>query len=316
MTVEQDGTDGRVAHDQERVVSARTSLRGQFGALWTYRELLVGLVRKELRVKYRGTALGFAWSMVTPAMTLGIYYVVFNVILTAGIPNFAIFLMSGLVVWNLFSSGVAAAAGSVVGNAPIVNKVYFPRLVLPVSAVGAGIVHFALQGLVLLGAIVLTQNSIEYSWLPLVVAAFLVLVVLTLALGVLMSALNVHARDTQHFLELILMGWFWLTPIIYQYQLVANRLISKGWPEHLALLNPITSITLAFQRVFYNTIDGASATDRPSLSGEAATSQILPDESFLWYFRNVAVVGVLSVVLLIVAIEVFSRLEGNFAEEL
>ncbi|MFV1989205.1 MAG: hypothetical protein ACC652_00515, partial [Acidimicrobiales bacterium] len=94
-----------------------------------------------------------------------------------------------------------------------------------------------------------------------------------------------------------------------------NKLVEKALPENLALLNPITSITLVFQRVFYNRIDGAGGSERPGLAN-VTSSQILPDESLLWYFRNVAVVGVISIVLLLVAIEVFSRLEGNFAEDL
>lgn len=305
------------AHGQVRLVTKRTDFIGQLKAVWLFKELLVGLVRKELRVKYRGTALGFAWSLLNPALSIAIYYLVFDVILESGIPVFTIYLLSGLLVWNLFSSGVAAAAGSVVGNAPLVNKVYFPRLVLPISAVGASIVHFALQGLVLIAALFVVGVDIELTWLPIALAAFLVLVLLTLGVGVLLSSLNVHFRDTQHVLELLLLGWFWTTPIVFHYQLVADKLAANSLPVWLALLNPITSLTLVFQRVFHNHVFGdGSSFERPGLEAEGPVLQILPAESWVWYLRNVGIIGLVSAVLFVVAVEVFSRLEGNFAEEL
>src|SRR3954470_12124034 len=99
----------------QRVVSARVSLRYRLAEIWRYRELFVGLVRKELKVKYKESFLGFLWSMLNPAATLLIYYVVFQLILKNGIPHFAIYLVSGILVWNLFSTAVPAATGSVVG---------------------------------------------------------------------------------------------------------------------------------------------------------------------------------------------------------
>jgi ABC-2 type transport system permease protein len=108
-------------------------------------ELLRNLVRKDLKVKYKGSTLGFAWSLANPLLLLAVYYVVFQVILPGRIPSFAIYLMSGLLVWNAFSSAVTGAATSVVGNANLVKKVRFPLPVLPLSAVGFAAVHFVLQ---------------------------------------------------------------------------------------------------------------------------------------------------------------------------
>src|SRR6202011_842842 len=120
-----------------RVVSARVNLRQHVRDIWLYRELLLGLTRKELKVKYKNSVLGFLWSMLNPATSLLVFYVVFQVILKNGIPYFAIYLISGILVWNLFSNALPQACGSVVNNGPIVKKVSFPREVLALASVGA-----------------------------------------------------------------------------------------------------------------------------------------------------------------------------------
>ena len=119
-----------------RVVSARTGLRQQLRDIWAYREFLILSVRTQLKVKYKNSALGFLWSMLNPALYLVVYYIVFQIILGSGIPNFAIFLLSGLLVWNLFSYAIAGATGSIVGGAGIIKKVSFPREILPAGGGG------------------------------------------------------------------------------------------------------------------------------------------------------------------------------------
>ncbi|MDQ3147716.1 MAG: ABC transporter permease [Actinomycetota bacterium] len=276
--------------------------------VWRYRELLVNLVRKELKVKYKNSALGFVWSLLNPALYLGVFYVVFQVVLKTGIPDFAIFLLAGLLPWNLFSASLGAATQSIVGNAPLVNKVWFPREILPLAAIGAALVHFVLQAAVLMVAMAGFRHAPSLAHLPVVVLALVVLVVLGAALGIALSAVNVYLRDTSHLLELGLLAWFWVTPIVYQYRLVGDRI--GEW----ALINPVTPIVLAFQRGLFNRVDGAGGSDR---LGEAAQSSgILPDESVLWYLRNVAVLGLVSVALLLGALWLFGRLEDDFAEEL
>lgn len=309
-------TVNRTSLGHGRVVTSRLSVREQLQAVASYRELLVGLVRKELKVRYRGSALGFLWSLLNPALSLAVFYVVFEILLNSGIPSFPIFLLSGLLAWNLLSGALAGATGSVVANAGLVNKVYFPRLILPVASVGAAIVHFFLQAIVLVAVLVATSYDIALGWVWLLVPAFVGLVLLSGCLSVLLSAVNVYARDTQHFLELVLLAWMWLTPIVYPYQLVAERLAERDLPSWLPLLNPMTSVTLVFQRVLHNRVDGeGGVSDRPGLAG-VTVNQILPDESMWWYLRNVSVLIVVSTAVLLVAIHVFSRLEGNFAEEL
>jgi ABC-2 type transport system permease protein len=275
--------------------------------VWRYRELLGNLVRKELKVKYKNSALGFVWSLLNPALYLVVFYVVFQVVLKAGIPNFAIFLLSGLLPWNLFSASLAASCQSIVGNASLVGKVWFPREILPLAAVGAALVHFFLQLTVLLAALVVFRYAPDPAYMPVALVALVVLVVLAGAIGIGLAAVNVPLRDTAHLLELALLAWFWVTPIVYQYQALGDRL--GNW----ALLNPVTPVVLAFQRAIY----GERQVEVGGSSRLGTTTQgILPDESVWWYFRNVAVLGVVSVLLLLGALWLFGKLEGDFAEEL
>ncbi|MDQ3757265.1 MAG: ABC transporter permease [Actinomycetota bacterium] len=289
-----------------RVISNRTSVWQRVAEIWRYRELLVGLVRKELKVKYKNSALGFFWSMLNPALYLFVFYIVFQLVLKNGIPFFAIYLLSGLLVWNLFSTAMNGATVSVVANAAIVKKVSFPREILAMASVGASLVHFFLQGAVLLMALLAFQYRPSLSYLPLVPVALFALLLVACALGILLAAANVYARDTQHLLELVLLAWFWMTPIVYQYRLVADRLGENAW---LYRLNPITPIVLTFQRAVYNKVE--------PLTGEGVPIAILPAHAGQWwYLSQLLVVIAVAAVVLLFALAVFGRLEGNFAEEL
>lgn len=290
------------------VIAPARSVPKRLLAVWQYRELLVGLVRKELKVKYKDSSLGFVWSMLNPAMYLAVFYVVFQVILGSGIPYFAIYLLSGLLAWTLFNNSVTAATGAIVNNGSLVNKVYFPREILPLSTVGANVVHFFLQGMVLLATLVIFRYDVAFGYLWLIVPALLVLLLLTSALGILFAALNVYVRDLQHLLELAMLAWFWMTPIVYPWQLTADQLSSRGIPTLVTLINPVTSVVISLQRAIYGL---ATFVD-----GNGNTVGVLPDESGLWYLRNLGIVGVASAGIFVLAVHVFGRLEANFAEEL
>jgi ABC-2 type transport system permease protein len=291
------------------VIAPGRSVADRMRAVWRYRELLVGLVRKELKVRYKDSSLGFFWSMLNPAMYLAVFYVVFQVILGSGIPYFAIYLLSGLLAWNLFNASLTAATGSIVNNGALVNKVFFPREILPLSTVGANLVHFFLQGIVLLLALVVFRFGVSLEYLWLIVPAMLVVLLLVSGLAILFSALNVYARDLQHLLELVLLAWFWMTPIVYPWQLPAGKLAEHGLSSNLTLLNPMIPVVIALQRAIYGTV---SYVDKDT----GDTVHILPDASSLWYFRNLAIVGVVAAGIFVFAVHVFGRLEANFAEEL
>jgi ABC-2 type transport system permease protein len=270
--------------------------------VWRYRELLGTLVRKELKVKYKNSALGFVWSLLNPMLYLVVFWIVFTQFLPASIPSFPIFLLSGLLPYNLFSAGLGGGTTSIVGNASLVTKVWFPREILPLASIGAALVHFGLQLAVLAGALVAFRYQPSWSYLPLIVPALLVLLVLVAALAVFLAAINVYARDTQHLLELVLLAWFWMTPIVYVYAQVADKV--GNW----ALLNPLTPIVITMQRAIWGT-------PIVTISGGKRVHAI-PDASQWWYLRNLGIVAVVSAVLLVIALRIFGRLEDNFAENI
>src|SRR5258707_7311214 len=187
----------RRAH--ERVVQPRSSVLERFRRIVKYHELLVGMTRKELKVKYKNSILGFAWSLLNPLLYLVLFYIAFVKILGSGVPAFPIYLLSRLLVWNLFSTGLSGACMSVTSNSGLVKKVSFPREILPLAAIGSMLIHFFLQSAVLFAVLAIVRWDVAWAYIPLLPLALLALVLLTGALGVLLSALNVYPRDTQHF---------------------------------------------------------------------------------------------------------------------
>ena len=278
-----------------RTITAQGSARHRLRELIQYRELLGNLIRKELKVKYKSSTLGFVWSLLNPAMYLVVFYFV-GIVLGSGIPRFAIYLVSGIVVWNLFSVSLATATASVVGAPGLVKKVWFPREILPFSAIGGGLVHFFLQGLVLVAGLALFQHPVSWKHILLLPLALGDLLLLLAGLSLLLSAANVYLRDVQHLVELLLMAWFWGSPVVYQFSLVDDKLGDLSW---LYLLNPVTPIVMVFQEALYGTYLGA-----------------LEPHSITWHLQTLGAVGVGSLVLFVIGFSVFRRLEGNFVEAL
>lgn len=279
-----------------RTITPKGHLGTRVRDIFRYRELLVNLVRKDLKVRYKSSVLGFLWSLLNPAMLLVVYWFVFSVLLGSGIPRFPIYLLSGLLVWNLFNVGLISATGSVVASSGIVNKVWFPREVLPLSAIGAALVHFFLQGIVMIFTLLAFRHPVEWAYLPLLPIALAALLLFCAALSILLSAINVYLRDMQHLVELALLPWFFSSPIVYSYDLIADKL---GRFSGLYLLNPVTPVVLVFQRAIYGDY-----------------SEIVHQFPYWWYLRNLLLVIVGSLVLLTFSLSVFRRLEGNFTEEL
>lgn len=269
--------------------------------LFAHREVLVNLTRKELKVKYKSSVLGILWSMLNPLMYLVVFYLVFTKFLRSDIPDFWAYLLSGLLAWTLFSTGLAGATGSVVGNGSLVTKVAFPREILPLSSIGSSLVNFSFQFLVLIAVFLVFAYRFVGPALVLLPLALAVLLMFTVAMGFATSALNVRYRDTAHLIELLLLAWFWLTPVIYPALLVLER-GQLAW--RIYQLNPLVTITLGFQRAIYGhrlLPDGRS---------------VLPDPGIAWYAVRLGLVGVGSLLLLYLGWRLFYRRSGDFAEEL
>ena len=289
--------EGRAALARERA-AAQGRLR------W---ELLSQLIRKDLKVKYQGSTLGFVWSLANPLLLLGIYYLIFAVVFDNNVPAYHVYLMAGLLAFTAFSQGVSGASGSVVANSGLVKKVRFPLLVLPLSGVGFAMVQLALQLPVLLVIALISGVNFFAAPFLLIVPALALLVVFSTALGVLAAALNVRYRDTSHFVEIAMLMWFWLNPILYQAHLVKDRLEEYGlfW---VYFLNPMATVVSTFQRAVYQ--------DPYYVDLEGETRLLLVDPGYLFYVRNLAIGFAISALLLLLARRTFSRLQADFAEDL
>jgi ABC-2 type transport system permease protein len=283
-------------------VTSPERARAQGRVRW---ELLAGMVRKDLKVKYQGSVLGFLWSLANPLLVLVVYTFVFQVVLKTGIPQFGFYLLAGLLVWNAFAAAVGTSTGAVVGNAGLVKKVRFPLSVLPLSAVGFALVHFALQLVVLLIALTVAGHTdFAGPQLLLAVPAIGVAVLFTVALSFLVAGLNVRYRDTQHVVEVALMAGFWLNPIVYSVSLVRSALEPHDafWAY---FLNPMAGVVTAMQRALY-------AQNPPLPSG----GTVLADDGYAFYLEKLALGALVSAALLVLGVAVFRRLSSDFAEEL
>jgi ABC-2 type transport system permease protein len=276
--------------------------------LAAHREILANLVRKELKVKYAASVLGAVWSLLNPLVYLAVFSFVAKV-LGAGIPNYPVYLLSGLLAWNLFSASMGGGARAVLDNANLVKKVAFAREILPLSAVGVGLVDFALQSAVLLLYIIVSGYGLHLPELALWPLAFATLLVLTVALSLWFSALNVRYRDVGHLLNIALLVWFWATPIVYAEFQVQQLAMKQTWfgIQRLAfyLLNPMVDIVAGFHRALYGTVTPIGAPE-----------PILFDKSLGWVAGILTITFVVSLGGLRLAWGYFFNRSGEFAEEL
>ena len=252
-------------------------------SLWAYRELLYFLVWRDLKVRYRQTAIGAGWVVLQPLLTMAIFTVIFGRF--AGIPSdglpYPLFCYTALVPWTLFSNALSRGGESVVGNANLVTKVYFPRLLLPLSGVLSPVVDFAIAAMVLV--VMIAWYRIPLTLNVLALPFFILLVVCTaLAVSVWLSALNVRYRDVRHTIPFLLQVWMFASPISYPVSMVTE------W-RLLYSLNPMVGVIEGF---------------RWALLGKQS-----PD------FGVVAVSTAVVVVLLAAGVVYFRQMERTFADE-
>lgn len=276
--------------------------------LLAHREVLVNLIRKELKVRYAASVLGAAWSLLNPVMFLAVFSLVAYVLGNL-IPDFPVFLLSGLLAWNFLANSLQAGSRSVIDNSNLVKKMAFPREILPLSAIGVALFDFVLQSVVLILVIAISGHGFQLPDLWLYPLAIVVLVVFTAALAFWVAALNVRYRDVGHLLSLALLVWFWATPIVYQGWLVQEKLQAVRflgldvWT--LYLLNPAAVIALGFQRALYSIVVPGPGQE-----------PILPPMSLGTLTGLLLAVLAVSVLMLFLAWRSFFHRSGDFAEEL
>jgi lipopolysaccharide transport system permease protein len=231
------------------VIEPRTALRGLgLIELWRYRELLYFLVWRDVKVRYKQTMLGGVWVLLQPLATAAIFALLFGRlarVASDGVPYYP-FAYAGLVVWTLFQQGVQLASVSLVNSSSLITKVYFPRAVVPISSVLAGLVDFAVAAAGLL--VVAAASGLEPGWRLLLVPPLVALAIVAAAgVGLGLAALSVAYRDVRHAVPFLMQLWFFLTPVIYPSSHVAPVLAARGLPVWFFGLNPLTGIVEAFR---------------------------------------------------------------------
>lgn len=213
--------------------------------LWAYRELLWVLTQRDIKVRYKQTVLGILWAVIQPVMAMVVFTIFFGNL--AKIPSdghaYPVFVYAALLPWMFFANAVSSASSSVIGSSNLVSKVYFPRLIIPLSSVGAGVIDFMLSAVVLL----LLMLYYGAGWtLHLLFAPVLLLAVIFIALGVgtLLAALHVAYRDFRYVIPYLIQLWMFATPVVYPASLVPEQ-----W-KWLLYLNPMAGLIEGFRSVF------------------------------------------------------------------
>ena len=264
--------------------------------------LLKLLVRKEIKVRYRGSVLGLLWSYVKPLMQFLVYFVALGIFLNlqGSTPNYAIYLFSGIILVNFFVEVLGNSTRSIVDNRDLIRKIYLPRELFPVSTLLVSAIHFLPQTVVLIGACLMTGWAPSVLQLAAVVLAFIIVGVLATGLGLLFGAANVYFRDSENIVDMILMIVTWASPVLYVWTMVERALGSYFF---LYQLNPMTVAVEIFHWGFWY----------PTLSSsQLAAAPVVPGLATVW---APAALGV-SVLILFVGQMVFRRLSVRFAQEL
>ncbi len=213
--------------------------------LYSYREMIFSLVKRDLKGRYKGSALGFLWTFLNPLLQLAVYTMVFSVIMRAGIEDYYIFLFVALVPWIFFSTSLAGGSSCIWAQQEMVKKIYFPREVLPIAYVTSQFVNMLLSFIVIFAVLILsghTLNFIAILYLPLIM---IIEYVLALGMAMLTSAITVYLRDLEYILGIVTMAWQFLTPVMYSVDAVPEQL--RG----IFALNPMTPVIVAYRDILY-----------------------------------------------------------------
>ena len=252
--------------------------------LYAYRQMIFSLVKKDLRGRYKGSVLGFLWTFINPLFQLIVYTIVFSKILPNNIDKYYLYLFVALIPWIFFSSSITVGAASIVAQKDLVKKIYFPRMVIPISYVTSCFVNMLLCFIVIFAVIIVTGAGINFLAVLTLPVIMIVEYVFALGMALLTSAITVYFRDLEHILGIVSMAWMYLTPVVYSKSIVPPRYLP------IFNLNPMTHIIDCYRTVLY---------DRQ-----------VPDlTTLLW-------AAVLGVLFLLIGAVVFNKLQKHFAEEL
>ena len=252
------------------------------GRLYEYRELLKSNVKKDIRGKYKGSFLGILWSFINPLLTVIVYAIVFPYILRVQQENYLIFLIIGIIPWTFVTSTIAYGTTTILGNADIIKKVFFPREILPISVALSGLVNFFISCLIIF--IFMFFSGIGFTkYIILLPLIALIQFVLLLGIIFITSSVNIYMRDLEYIVNFFINLLFYATPIIYSVDMFPDKF------KWVLNLNPLATIITSYRDILYY--------------GQ------LPNLTMLMW------VGLFSFILLIIGYAIFRKLEKGFAEE-
>lgn len=255
----------------------------QLRELYDYREMIYNLVKKDLRTRYKGSFLGFLWTFVNPLLQLMIYTIIFSTIMRINVDKFYIYLFVALIPWMFFTSSVQGGATSILAGKDLIKKIYFPRLIMPLAVVNSAFMNMLFSMVIVFLALIISGIGLS-KYIFLLPIIMILEYLLALGLALIFSALNVFFRDLEHILGIVIMGWFYLTPIVYTVDMIPEKYLGVFY------LNPMTSIIMAYRDILYYK--------------QMPQFEIL-GQIFLW-----------SLGFILIGYLVFQKLQKRFAEEL
>lgn len=275
-------------------------MRHRAAELMRYRYLLYNLVRRDLKVRYKNSLLGIVWSLLNPLLMMIVFSIVFTFAFKSGdIPNYPVFILVGLLPWNFFSGALIGGTVSITGNAGLIKKIYFPREILPTAAILSNLVNFFFAVIVLViflyaSGIGLTRYAL---WFPILL---IIQIIFTLGLSMLLGTINVFYRDVLMVLDIVMLAWFFLTPVIYSLEFFGAQQTVYGITfdpaEVMRWLNPMASIIDGYRTILWGNLAGTG-----------------PGPMDLRYLLRTAVTAV---IVFIIGYSAFLRYQAVFGEKL
>ncbi|HMP41536.1 MAG TPA: ABC transporter permease [Roseiflexaceae bacterium] len=279
------------------VIDRSAGVMRKIRELWGYRELIRNLVLRDMRVRYKGSALGYLWTQLAPLLLMLVFWLVFSIFLPSGIAMFPVFLIVGLLPWNYCAEAVSSGARSVIENAPLVKKVFFPREVLPLTAVLSSLLNFMLSLPMLLLVMAVGQaiypplresgRISNLSWTIAYLPVLLIIQTIFLAgMALFLAALAVFFRDAVHLIGILIQLWFFLTPVVYSLDAIGGAAA-----QAVRWLNPMASLVDFYREILYGNTVPSGLVPTPGLPGLDSVLRVLLTSLIVlafgyWFFQR------------------------------
>ena len=252
--------------------------------IYSYREMVINLIKRDLRSRYKGSVLGFLWTFINPLLQLIVYTLVFSTIMRAGYDKYYLFLFIALIPWIFFSTSIVGGAGCIWSQKEMVNKIYFPREVLPIAHVTCQMINMLLTFIVVFAAILVTRhgfNFVALLYLPLII---LIEYILAMGITMIVSSITVFLRDIEYILGIVMMAWQFLSPVMYGIDMVPDNI------ARIMMFNPMYSVLSIYRDILYY--------------------KRIPEGKMLIQS------AILSIFVLVIGFVVFEKLKRHFSEEM